>query len=71
MSYQWRDISLGYKRFSEWRKGNGAKIIFLALSFYCVFGISNVGYFLPLFYAQTGFSEREAGILTADRKSVV
>ena len=65
MSYQWRDISLGYARFSEWRKGNGAKIIFLALSFYCVFGISNVGYFLPLFYAQTGFSEREAGILTA------
>lgn len=52
-------------RFYKWRQGNGAKIFFLALSFYCVFGFTNVGYLLAVFYAQTGFSSRDAGALVS------
>lgn len=34
--------------------GDVGKILFLALSFYLVFGFSNVSYFLPVYYKQIG-----------------
>lgn len=56
---------MDYGRFYLRGESGGAKIFFLALSFYCVFGFSNVSYLLPIFYAQTGFSSKQAGTLTA------
>lgn len=56
---------MDFRRFHEWRKSNAAKIFFLALSFYCVFGFSNVGYLLAIFYKKTGYSQQDAGVLVA------
>lgn len=42
------------------------KIVFLALSFFFVFGFSNVSYFLPVYYAQIGMKSGDsAGWLVA------
>ena len=42
------------------------KIIFLALSFYFVFGFSNVSYFLPIYYSHIGIpSAKDAGMLVS------
>jgi MFS family permease len=42
------------------------KIIFLALSFYFVFGLSSAFYFLPIYYAQSGiFSAKDAGLVVS------
>ena len=42
------------------------KIVTLALCYYFVFGLSNVSYFLPLYYAQSGtLSAREAGLIVS------
>lgn len=37
------------------------KITFLALSFFFVFGFSNVSYFLPVYYEQIGMKSKDAG----------
>ena len=42
------------------------KIIFLALSFYFVFGFSNISYFLPIYYSHIGLpSAKDAGMLVS------
>ena len=42
------------------------KIVVLALCYYFVFGLSNVSYFLPVYYAQSGaLSAREAGLIVS------
>lgn len=41
------------------------KILFLALSFYFVFAVSNVSYLLPLYYADVGYDAKTAGWLVS------
>ena len=44
----------------------GQKIAVLALCYYFVFGLSNVSYFLPVYYAQSGaLTPREAGLIVS------
>lgn len=40
--------------------GGRKKIVFLALSFFFVFGFSNVSYFLPVYYSQIGMKSADA-----------
>ena len=41
------------------------KIFFLAAGFYFVVGYSNVSYFLPVYYAQIGYTPEAAGLLVS------
>lgn len=41
------------------------KILLLSLSYFCIFGYSNVSYLLPVYYSGSGFSAAEAGLLVS------
>lgn len=46
-------------------RAKNLKILFLALSFYFVFAVSNVSYLLPLYYADIGYDAKTAGWLVS------
>ena len=45
--------------------GERKKILSLSAGFFFVMGFSNVSYFLPVYYAQMGFSPKAAGLLVS------
>lgn len=45
--------------------GEGGKIAFMSLSFFLVMGITNVCYFLPVFYGRQGYPVGDAGLLVS------
>ncbi len=46
-------------------QSNNKKILLLALSFFFMFGYSNVSYLLPVYYAHVGFTPAQSGLLVS------
>ncbi len=53
------------QRLLEWRRSSDARIIYLALGFFLIFGFNNVSYLLPVFYTQIGYTVQDSGWLVS------